>query len=197
MCCTVGGIPMKKQPEITDQTRRNFVDAFLSLNAKKPIEKITIREITAITGNNRSTFYRYFPDVYGILEYIESEIIEDVGTIIRGKSDGTKVDKTIVDVFIKLYSRKEDKLRILLAPGNRYHFFDALKSKLIPVFSEAFHIEKPDARTDYTFELFFSGMLSMIGRWIQHQDEIELSELTKITESFLSDWLLKELAANK
>lgn len=187
---------MKKQPEITDQTRRNFVDAFISLNAKKPIERITIKEITAITGNNRSTFYRYFPDVYGILEYIEAEIIEDVGVIIRGKSDGTKVDRTIVDVFIELYSKKEDKLRILLAPGNRYHFFEALKSKLIPVFSEAFNIRELDARMDYTFELFFSGMLSMIGRWIQNQDEIELSELTKITESFLSNWLLREIEAS-
>ena len=184
---------MKKQPEITDQTRKNFVDAFILLNEKKPIEKITIREITTITGNNRSTFYRYFPDVYGILEYIESEIIEDVGGIIRGKSDGTKVDKTIVDVFIKLYSSKEDKLKILLAPGNRYHFFDAIRAKLIPVFSDAFRIKELDVRREYTFELFFSGMLSMIGRWIQHQDEIELNELTKITESFLSNWLLKEL----
>jgi AcrR family transcriptional regulator len=54
---------MNKQPQITDQTRKNFVDAFISLNNRKPIEKITVKEITSITGNNRSTFYRYFPDV--------------------------------------------------------------------------------------------------------------------------------------
>jgi hypothetical protein len=136
-------------------------------------------------------------NVYGILEYIEAEIIEDVGNIIQSKSDGIKVDKTIVNVFVELYSKKEAKLKILLAPGNRFHFFEALKAKLVPVFSDAFNIEKPDAKTDYTFELFFSGMLSMIGRWIQHQDEIGTDEITEIAESFLSNWLLKEIASNK
>lgn len=47
---------MKKQPHITEQTKNNLRIAFWSLYAQKPIEKISIKEITELAGYNRGTF---------------------------------------------------------------------------------------------------------------------------------------------
>ena len=46
---------MKKQPHITEQTKNNLRIAFWSLYAQKPIEKISIKEITELAGYNRET----------------------------------------------------------------------------------------------------------------------------------------------
>ena len=48
---------MKKQPHITEQTKNNLRIAFWSLYAQKPIEKISIKEITELAGYNRGTFF--------------------------------------------------------------------------------------------------------------------------------------------
>ena len=48
---------MNKQPEITAQTKQNFVDAFWELYKKYSIEKITVKQITDKAGYNRATFY--------------------------------------------------------------------------------------------------------------------------------------------
>ena len=49
---------MKKQPHITEQTKNNLRIAFWSLYAQKPIEKISIKEITELAGYNRGTSAR-------------------------------------------------------------------------------------------------------------------------------------------
>ena len=41
---------MKKQPHITEQTKNNLRIAFWSLYAQKPIEKISIKEITELAA---------------------------------------------------------------------------------------------------------------------------------------------------
>ena len=61
---------MKKQPEITVQTKQNLTDAFWQIYCTKRIDKITVRDITTKAGYNRGTFYEYFRDVYDVLEQI-------------------------------------------------------------------------------------------------------------------------------
>ena len=66
---------MKKQPELTAQTKENLMEAFWQIYCEKRIEKITVKEITMKAGYNRSTFYEYFTDVYDVLEQIENSLI--------------------------------------------------------------------------------------------------------------------------
>ena len=72
---------MKKQPEVTAQTRKNLVMAFCALYEDRPIEKITVKDVVASAGYNRSTFYEYFSDIYELLKFIEDDVID----YIRGK----------------------------------------------------------------------------------------------------------------
>ena len=66
---------MNKQPQITEQTKKNLTDAFWKQYLEKPIEKITVRDIAATAGYSRATFYEYFTDVYAVLEYIENDLL--------------------------------------------------------------------------------------------------------------------------
>lgn len=57
---------MEQLSRTSKQTKKNIVESFWRLYEKKPIEKITVREICECSGYNRATFYRYFTDVYQI-----------------------------------------------------------------------------------------------------------------------------------
>ena len=74
---------MRKQPEVTEQTKANLRTAFWSLYKEKAIEKITIKEITDAAGYNRGTFYLYYKDVYDLFNKIEEELLEEIRILIH------------------------------------------------------------------------------------------------------------------
>ena len=51
-------------------TKKAIVASFLKLVAKKPFDKITVRDIVDDCGINRNTFYYYFQDIYAVLEAV-------------------------------------------------------------------------------------------------------------------------------
>lgn len=59
---------MHKSSEL--QIERAMADSFKEIAIGKPIEKITVKEITDLTGVIRPTFYNHFQDKYELLEWI-------------------------------------------------------------------------------------------------------------------------------
>lgn len=51
-------------------TRKAIIESFLQIAGRKPLEKITVRDIVDDCGINRNTFYYYFQDIYAVLEEI-------------------------------------------------------------------------------------------------------------------------------
>lgn len=81
---------MMKSENTTDRGKGN-IDALLAVSFKeiavhKPIEKITIKEITDKAGVIRPTFYNHFQDKYELLEWIvKQELILPMVPLIREK----------------------------------------------------------------------------------------------------------------
>ncbi len=54
-----------------------LAESLIELSAKKPIEKITIKEITDKAGVIRPTFYNHFQDKYELIEWIIKDDLLD------------------------------------------------------------------------------------------------------------------------
>jgi AcrR family transcriptional regulator len=59
----------KVDPRVT-RTRNLLIDAFVSLQAEKTFDDITIQDIATRATVNRATFYAHFPDKYALLDDI-------------------------------------------------------------------------------------------------------------------------------
>lgn len=57
-------------------TKKAIVESFLHLLGKKPIDKITVRDVVDHCGINRNTFYYYFQDIYAVLEEISHSVAD-------------------------------------------------------------------------------------------------------------------------
>ncbi|MBQ9802705.1 MAG: TetR family transcriptional regulator [Clostridia bacterium] len=55
---------------MTSLTKKAIIASFLHLASKKPLEKITVRDIVDDCGINRNTFYYHFQDIYAVLEAV-------------------------------------------------------------------------------------------------------------------------------
>ena len=55
------------------QTKAALGNALMTLLEKKPIQKITIKELTNASGIKRQSFYYHFEDIYALLEWTYHE----------------------------------------------------------------------------------------------------------------------------
>ena len=60
------------------RTRKNIRDAFIELRSRKPIEKITVKELAEAAFINKATFYQHYEDLYDLSESMENELIDNI-----------------------------------------------------------------------------------------------------------------------
>ncbi len=63
-----------------ERTRRSIINAFIELRSKKPIEKITVKELAELAVINKATFYSHYQDIYDLSEQLENETIDMILT---------------------------------------------------------------------------------------------------------------------
>ena len=60
----------KKKYAVSNQTRQAMANALKELMAQKPIDKITIRDITDLCDMRRQNFYYHFQDIYDLMHWM-------------------------------------------------------------------------------------------------------------------------------
>lgn len=60
------------------RTRKSIKEAFAALRGKKPIEKISVTELSQLAGINKATFYLHYSDIYALASEIEDEAIDAI-----------------------------------------------------------------------------------------------------------------------
>ena len=61
-----------------EKTKRAITNTFLELRARKPLEKITIKELCEKALINKSTFYSHYRDIYDLSDALETEVVSSV-----------------------------------------------------------------------------------------------------------------------
>ncbi|MFL2028259.1 TetR/AcrR family transcriptional regulator [Loigolactobacillus zhaoyuanensis] len=149
---------MKKQPEITKKTKQAFVTVFCDLYSQRPIEKISIQEITSRSGYNRSTFYQYFTDIYDLLDSVESNLLTEVRAELANKRDPT----TGIHDALRCMESKAHVLvlKALLGHYGSEHFLEHLK-KEVPFTKFNFPVREDKRLTPYLFEFYVATTFSL------------------------------------
>ena len=66
----------RKEYRSAVRSRRLIRQAFLALLKEKPFDKITVTDIVSRAELNRSTFYAHYPDIFGIVDELENEMVQ-------------------------------------------------------------------------------------------------------------------------
>ncbi len=178
---------MKKQQDTTNETKNSFIVSFCKLYMKKPIEKISIRELTDTAGYNRTTFYNYFSDIYDVLDYIENSSIRYVKKNIIIDMKKENPSKQFINTFLNIYENWESYIKVLLSNQNSAHFTDRLKKELFNSCMDAFNLPKNNIRAEYILDFYLSAIISVISRWIKNQSEMSSLEMANLLEDMLTN----------
>ena len=175
---------MRKQPQVTEQTRANLRQAFWELYAEKPVEKISVREITDRAGYNRATFYLYYHDVYELLEEIEGMVLGNIERLVNERLlKGDKLEfSQHMGLVLRLAQRSRDYTRVLLGPHGDPAFSQRLKEIISPLVDRFF---LPDAELDdqargIVREFYLSGIIAIIRTWTAADNPMPLDQLIQL-----------------
>lgn len=60
------------------KTKRSIKNAFLQLRAQKPLERITIKELSELAEISKATFYLHYKDIYDLSSQLQNEVIQNI-----------------------------------------------------------------------------------------------------------------------
>lgn len=186
---------MKKQPEVTAQTKQNLIDAFWALYCEKRIEKITVKEITQKAGYNRGTFYEYFTDIYDVLEQIEESLIPSLNELPPISFEDINMGIPI-DMFMKLYEKNSKYYSVLLGDHGDPAFASKLKNSTKPILKQAFFgkYKGNQVEFDFVLEYVLSAMVGIMSYWFRHDKAMTAKELITLMQELMENGVIKHLS---
>ena len=111
------------------RSRRMIREAYMALLKEKDLSKITVTDIITRADLNRATFYAHYPDVRGVTEEIENEIIEKMLEVLK-EFQFTSFFRNPAPLLLKISRYLEedtDFYRILVRANGSEIFMEKLK----------------------------------------------------------------------
>lgn len=173
----------KKEYRSAIRSRKLIRQAFLELLKEKPLEKITVTDIVKRADINRSTFYAHYPDVIGVLEAIETEILDYTQNILGGMDfkDLFENPTPLLEEIVKMLEENHELYSLLCHSNMAVKQLEKVKFILIERIIKT--VEMPEEYVDsFEFEFnvrfFMGGVVDVCTQWLNGEILCSLNDLT-------------------
>lgn len=177
---------MKKQPERKAKTKQALRNSFWKLYEQKPIEKITIHDITTDADLYRTTFYEYYPDVYAVLEEIEDDVFQSYLSFVARIADIRSLQDGMT-MLVEFYTENAEYLAVLLGSSGDPVFQKKIKNYIKSAIHERLHIPIDGQESEILIEMGSAAVIAMLNYWYEHRDTMSIEDIINISSGFLHD----------
>ena len=163
-------------------TKKIIKDCFFELLSEKDINKITVSELCNKADINRATFYRYYIDIYDLLEKIQGEFINELKEL-SSEKDYTVF--TFSKEMLQVFLNNKELLNINFKTKNHIYFlsefldiaYDKCKNKWS---KEINNLDEKNIEFAATF--IFNGAIGVINYWVQNEFNDSIDYIAKTIE---------------
>lgn len=170
---------------VRDKTKKKIASSMMDLLKKKPIDKITITDITVNCDMSRQLFYRYFVDKYDLINWMYEE---DCGSVIYTGEEKFSLKswiKYILDVIEEkknfyIHAIQNDTEKIfekLILDKTRFYLSNIIKYK---------------TSSELTKQLEF--LIEMTARSLIYMIIFEIKNELPVKKEILLDWLMNGIS---
>lgn len=147
-----------KHNEQSLQTKQALSDALKAMMRKKPLNRITVRELVEDCGVNRKTFYYHFEDIFSLLKWT----LEQEAICMFGKYDLVSQRREAVEFALDYISSNHDILHNIVHSIGRSelsrYFYNDIYEPTYNLVCEAVRIHSVTA--DDSYKAFLSKFLT-------------------------------------
>lgn len=183
-------------------TRRAIMASFLKLVDKKPLDRLTVRDIVEDCEITRNTFYYHFQDIYDLTaEVFRSEIATivknrgagcDHWTLMQDVTDFAMANRGVV-LHIYHSSRRADLVRVF------ENAIDSYLLGLVDAYPESAAV--PQEERALLAKILRLGLIGLAGDWLSHGMRQPagpmLQRLRRLFDGMIQDSLTRAAAADR
>ncbi|MGN0183191.1 MAG: TetR/AcrR family transcriptional regulator [Candidatus Ornithomonoglobus sp.] len=159
------------------RTTESIRDAFIKLRGKKPIEKISVKELSELADINKATFYLHYRDIYDLSETVERTLIDEIfSSIDRPDLFLDNPGKFTADLF-RAYIKIQPLADIIFSGSRRHSLIDNIEIKMREVLSEKYPELKDNMRLNILLTYEIQGAYYA---YSQNKDKYNSDELIEI-----------------
>ena len=165
------------------KTKRAIHSAMTRLLSVKPIEEITVTELSNAAEINRKTFYSYYNSVYMVAEEMEDEIVERFEDTLRIIDFETLLQdpQTTFNTLARIIASDLDFYETILTNRNQVYFLQkiitSLKEGIMALYFD--RNSKDFELQEYMLEYIISGLVSVYQKWFKSGRKTDIEELSK------------------
>lgn len=170
---------MRESRRVT-MTKTMLKDSLLELMSKKPLAKISIKEICDNADINRTTFYTHYTDQFALCTEIESDAIEKTSDYLKKVTiDSSKIG--FLSDYLHYIKENGHLIKTLLHSGCennfRLRFVEISVAKLMEFDT---HTNLSPTDRDYIFRYIFMGAMSIVEKWLDNDFDKPVNELARL-----------------
>ena len=179
------------------QTTKRALEASLKkLLLQKPLNKITINDITEDCGVNRMTFYYHFKDIYDLVDWI---MVEDAAKALEGRQSFENWTDAFLDILRQVQDNKVLVMNVYRSVSREqveqylYKLLDPMLRDFVDRSAQGFTVQ--DADKQFVVDFYKYALVGMALEWIRKDmktDPVLLTQrLNKLLHGGIRRTLLK------
>lgn len=107
-------------------TKKKLRAELIRLMEEKPMQSITVRELTETADVNRGTFYFHYADIYSMVTEIENEFFEVFNEMMDSEKISGHNGFTVLTEIFSFLSQNHQLCRLLLSPNGDIAFINRI-----------------------------------------------------------------------
>lgn len=158
------------------KTEKSLIESFKKLLSKKPISKITIKELTDDCKMSRMTFYYHFTDIYDLARYVSVQDALKIEQLSGGN------DKShLISILNSFYDNKEITYNIYngLKSGEVLEYltksFEGIVSKLL--YNVAIDKKVTIVNIEFLKNYILNAVVGCVKKWFDNNMDENPNEL--------------------
>lgn len=172
------------------KTKKAMTEALAKLLMEKPLNNISVREISELADINRGTFYLHYRDIYDMVEKLQNEIFEEFNDIVDSY-EPKKNTEELFPMLVKLFEFLADNAvisNVLIGKNGDAAFVDKLKrvirEKCFANVQNIFDI-KNDDEFNYFYHFIVAGCIGIFSSWLDGGMKESAAEMAAFTKKLI------------
>ena len=171
--------------EFVSQTTKRALEASLKkLLLQKPLNKITINDITEDCGVNRMTFYYHFKDIYDLVDWI---LVEDAAKALESKPTFETWTEAFLDILRQVQENKVLVMNVYRSMSREqveqylYKMLDPMLREFLGRGTQEMTVQ--DADKQFIIDFYKYALVGMVLEWIRKdmkEDPVRMTDRLNI-----------------
>ncbi len=164
---------------MSQTTKRALGASLKKLLLQKPLNKITINDITEECGVNRMTFYYHFKDIYDLVDWV---LVEDAAKAAEEESNFDSWSEAFLYVLQKIQDNRTLVLNVYRAIGREqveqylYKLLDPMMHDIVDKECRSISVSEEDKQ--FVIDFYKYALVGLVLEWIRKDMKADPQQMT-------------------